>query len=85
MATLLLLNLMMSMTTEAARAAEAQSEIFKHNGENGMRVNMHRRNDSEVLWSADPQHGWVQTKQKYQNKTQDNAKQKKQKNHGAKH
>ena len=89
MTALLFLTVLTSITTEAARAAEAKGETFKHNGENGMRVNMHRRDDSEVLWSADPKHGWVETKEKHlppdHDKIQENTKQKKQKNHAAKH
>ena len=86
---LLFLNLMASMSTPTVIAAEAKGETYKHNGETGMRVNMHRHDNSEVLWSADPKHGWVQAKEKHEprdhNKTQDHAKPKKQKNHAAKH
>jgi len=85
MTALLFLNLMTSMTTGAVTAAEAKGEAFKHNGENGMRVNMHGRDDSEVLWTADPKQGWVPTKEKHQKKNQDHVKQQKQNNHAAKH
>jgi hypothetical protein len=86
---LFLLNLMANMATSRVIATEAKGETHKRNGETGMRVNMNTRDDSEVLWSADPKHGWVQTKEKHEpgnhNKTQENTKQKKQKNHAAKH
>jgi hypothetical protein len=76
------------MATSRVIAAEAKGKAHKHNGESGMRVNMQTRDDSEVLWSADPKQGWVQTKEKHEsrdyNKNQEHAKPKKQ-NHAAKH
>jgi hypothetical protein len=89
---LLFLNVLTSsITVLAATAAEAKGETQKHNGDTSARVSMHTRDNSNVLWSADPEHGWIRTKEKHeprdQSQTRADAKQiqKKQKNNRAKY
>ncbi len=89
---LLFLNVLtLSITASVATAAEAKGETHKHNGGTGARVSVHTRDNSNVLWSADPDHGWIRTKEKHeprdQSQTRADAKQiqKKQKNNGAKY
>ena len=79
------------MTKSLATAAEGKGETPKRGGQTSARLSMNAIDNSNALWSADPERGWIRAEEKHElhDQSQSKAKSKqtreKQKGNGAKY